>query len=87
MKPMTEPDEGSRRHRKAPTVNDDGTVSLWGIGPQCPGCGGPTHAVTADKDAERPWWCKECNIRFDDDGNYGTQASFPAGNKPEADTK
>lgn len=59
---------GSERSRKPPTVHDDGTISLWGVGPKCPRCGGPTHAVTA-KAASRPWWCKECNIRLDDDGN------------------
>jgi len=69
------------RPRRAPTVNDDGTISLWGVGPECPGCGGPTHAVTADE-CERPWWCKECNVRLNDGGEYGNQASFPAGNEP-----
>jgi len=73
--------DGTDRPRLAPTVNDDGTISLWGVGPECPGCGGPTHAVTADE-CERPWWCKECNVRFDDGGEYGSQASFPAGNEP-----
>jgi hypothetical protein len=75
-------DSGNERFRKEPTVNDDGTISLWGVGPTCPGCGGPTHAVTAEA-AKKPWWCKECNVRFDDDGNYGNAASFPAGNEPD----
>jgi hypothetical protein len=73
---------GTERTRHEPTVNDDGTISLWGVGPECPGCGGPTHAVTADTDAEQPWWCEECNARLDDDGNHGAQASFPADKHP-----
>lgn len=70
------------RKRIKPEVLSDGTIRLFGVGPRCPGCGGPTHAVTAKK-AERPWWCKECNVRFDEDRGYGSQASFPAGNKPD----
>jgi hypothetical protein len=80
--------DGTERTRRAPTINDDGTVSLWGVGPRCPGCGGPTHSVTGDE-CERPWWCKECHVRLTGDGDYGSQASFPAGNEPnncEADT-
>jgi hypothetical protein len=69
-----------------PTVNDDGTISLWGVGPMCPGCGESTHAVTADKGVEQPWWCQECNVRLDDDGGYGAQASFPADNDPRPDS-
>jgi len=67
---------------KEPTVNDDGTISLWGAGPTCPGCGGPTHAVTGDTDAEQPWWCMDCNVRLDDEGNPGAHANFPAGADP-----
>lgn len=74
---------GTDRSRKHPIINDDGTISLWGGGPECPGCGGPTHAVTGNEGAEMPWWCKECNVRFDDDGNYGSQASFPSGSDPD----
>lgn len=83
---MTSEESGSEtdRVRLAPTIVDDDTIRLWGVGPECPGCGGPTHAVTED-DAEKPWWCKECNVRFDDDGNYGSQARFPTGNEPEAE--
>jgi len=68
---------------KEPTVVDEDTIRLYGIGPRCPGCGGPTHAVTGDKSAERPWWCQECNVRLDGDGNFGSQASFPAGADPD----
>ena len=72
---------GSERTRTPPTINDDGTISLWGAGPVCPGCGGPTHAVTAEE-AERPWWCNECSVRLDDGGNFGSAALFPAGSEP-----
>jgi hypothetical protein len=75
-------DAGVDRARTEPTVNDDLTITLYGVGPKCPGCGGPTYAVTGDDNAEMPWWCKECNVRLDDEGNYGSQASFPAGSKP-----
>lgn len=73
---------GSDRTPTEPKVNDDGTITLYGGGPSCPGCGGPTHAVTGDGDAERPWWCQECNVRLDDSGEPGAAASFPAGNEP-----
>jgi hypothetical protein len=77
-----QPAAGAGRHPKEPTVNDDDTITLWGVGPTCPGCGGPTHAVTADEDAEKPWWCKSCNVRLTDTGEYGSQARFPADSKP-----
>lgn len=70
------------RFRRAPEINADGTITLWGVGPECPGCGGPTHAITAEK-AERPWWCQHCNVRLDEDGDYGAAADFPAGSDPE----
>ena len=73
---------GTDRHPKEPTLNDDDTISLWGGGPTCPGCGGPTHAVTGDEDAEKPWWCQSCNVRLTDTGEYGSQARFPADSKP-----
>jgi len=66
---------------KEPEIGGD-TIHLLGVGPECPGCGGPTHAVTGDADAERPWWCKHCNVRLDGDGNYGSSARFPADSKP-----
>lgn len=69
------------RYRHEPTVEGD-TIHLWGVGPECPGCRGSTHAVTGADDAEKPWWCQDCNVRFDDDGNYGSQAGFPAGSEP-----
>lgn len=68
---------------KAPKVVDDTTIRLFGVGPECPGCGGPTHAVTGDEEAKRPWWCQNCNVRLDEQGEYGAQAGFPAGSKPE----
>ena len=61
----------------APWIDGD-TIHLLGGGPECPGCGGPTHAVTGADDATRPWWCQRCNVRLDDDGDYGAQAHFPA---------
>ena len=80
---MSEQSTGeSERHRREPTINDDGTITLWGVGPECPGCGGPTHAVTAGENATRPWWCEKCNVRLDDTGGYGSQADFPAGSEP-----
>lgn len=72
----------NERVRREPTMIDENHMRLWGVGPECPGCGGPTHAVTGSESAERPWWCKECNVRFDDEGEYGSQAEFPAGSKP-----
>lgn len=66
-----------------PEKIDDDTIRLYGGGPECPGCGGPTHAATGDEDAERPWWCMNCNVRLDADGEYGNHARFPAGSKPE----
>jgi len=74
--------DGSGRIRHEPEVIDETTIRLYGVGPDCPGCGGPTHCVVADEDAEKPWWCKSCNVRLDDDGEYGPAASFPAGNEP-----
>lgn len=59
---------------------DGDTIRLYGGGPTCPGCDGPTYAVAAD--ARRLWWCPECNVRFTDAGEYGSAASFPAGSKP-----
>lgn len=76
------PSSDTERTRHEPEVLDEDTIRLYGVGPKCPGCGGPTHAVTADEDAGRPWWCKACNVRLDDDGNPGSQADFPAGNEP-----
>lgn len=46
-----------------PKQVDDTTIHLYGVGPKCPDCGGPTHAVTGDENAEKPWWCKDCNLR------------------------
>jgi hypothetical protein len=68
----------SDRRRHAPTVNNDGTITLWGVGPTCPGCNGPTHAVTDSEAAARPWWCAECRLRLDDAGEPGSQAQLPA---------
>jgi hypothetical protein len=53
---------------RAPEELDDGTLRLYGVGPNCPTCGGPTHAVTGNKDAEQPWWCRDCNLRVARDG-------------------
>jgi len=64
-----------------PEILDDGTIRLFGVGPECPGCGGPTHCVAPG--GELPWWCQECNVRFTDGGEYGSQASFPAGSEPD----
>jgi len=58
------------------------TITLYGGGPECPGCGGPTHAVTGDREAQRPWWCMNCEVRLDEHGNVGPHASFPKGSKP-----
>lgn len=82
MMPTESATDGMERTRHEPEVLDDGTIRLFGVGPECPGCGGPTHAVTGDEDAEMPWWCKECNVRFDDDGAFGSQADFPSGSEP-----
>lgn len=68
--------------RIEPKMIDGNTIRLYGVGPTCPGCGGPTHAVTASESAERPWFCKKCSVRFDDEGGYGSMANFPAGNDP-----
>jgi hypothetical protein len=65
---------------REPTMIDDDTMRLFGGGPTCPGCGGATYSVGPG--GERPWWCPDCNVRFDDDGNYGSQARFPADSKP-----
>jgi len=77
---MTQDDIDRLQHE--PEDLDDRTIRLYGVGPACPGCGGPTHAVTADQDAEKPWWCKDCNVRLDDNGEPGSQAHFPAGSAP-----
>lgn len=61
---------------------DSDTMRLYGVGPECPGCGGPTHALSGGQEAERPWWCKECNVRLDDNGEYGQAACFPSGADP-----
>jgi len=74
--------ENNEPIRRDPEVIDENTIRLYGVGPQCPGCGGPTHCLTADEDAEQPWWCQDCNVRLDDDGDYGSMANFPAGSKP-----
>jgi len=73
--PPTEP--------KEPTAADGDTMRLYGVGPRCPGCGGPTHAVTGDESAENPWWCKNCNARLNGDGEAASRASFPAGADPD----
>lgn len=80
--PDTHHESSEKRHRHEPKVEDDGTIRLFGVGPKCAGCGGPTHCVTDDEGAEMPWWCSECNVRFDDGGEYGSQARFPEGCKP-----
>lgn len=72
---------GIDRIHHEPEMVDDDTMRLFGVGPKCPGCGGPTHCVSPG--GERPWWCKNCNVRFDDDGGYGAQASFPAESDPD----
>lgn len=78
------PRDSEERPLHEPKVDGDGTIHLYGVGPKCPGCGGPTHCVTADPNVEHPWWCKECNVRLDGKGNYGNQASFPSGSDPDA---
>jgi hypothetical protein len=70
-------------NQQEPERVDDDTIRLYGLGPSCPGCGGPTHAVTGDEDAEMPWWCQHCNVRLTGEGEYGPQARFPAGHEPE----
>jgi len=45
------------------------TIHLFGVGPDCPKCGGPTHSVTGDETAEQPWWCQNCNLRVASDGS------------------
>jgi hypothetical protein len=62
---------------KEPEMIDDDTMCLWGGGPRCAGCDGPTYCVGSG--GRRPWWCPDCNVRFTDDGEYGSAASFPAG--------
>jgi len=69
----------------APTV-DGGTIHLPGVGPRCPGCGGPTFSVTGDPNAARPWWCGECNVRLDGDGEPGAHASFPADSQDNSES-
>lgn len=64
-----------------PTMIDDDTMRLFGGGPDCPGCGGPTYCV--GKGGERPWWCQDCNVRLTDAGEYGAHASFPSGSEPD----
>lgn len=46
------------------TVERDGEtiIELFGVGPKCPECGGPTHRVAENK-YHKPWWCAECNNR------------------------
>jgi hypothetical protein len=70
---------GTRTHHE-PRMIDDETMRLFGVGPTCAGCDGATYCVGSD--GAQPWWCPECNVRFTDDGEYGTQASFPSGSKP-----
>jgi hypothetical protein len=60
-----------------PKKIDDSTMHLYGGGPNCSGCGGPTYCVA--KGGMRPWWCPDCNVRFTDDGEHGSQARFPTG--------
>lgn len=71
------------RVKQEPEMIDEDTMRLYGVGPECPGCGGSTHCVGPA--GERPWWCKNCNVRLDDSGEYGSQADFPAGCDPEKD--
>lgn len=73
-------EQKTERRRTEPSTEAD-TIRMYGVGPRCPGCGGPTHAVTAEE-CERPWWCQSCNVRLDDCGEYGSNASFPSGSKP-----
>lgn len=64
-------------------MSDGRTIHLQGGGPTCPGCHGPTYLVTeTPRDGTRPWWCPDCNVRLDGDGEYGSQARFPAGSEP-----
>ena len=60
-----------------PKKIDDSTMRLYGGGPRCVGCDGPTYCVA--KGGEKPWWCPDCKVRYTDDGEYGSQARFPAG--------
>jgi hypothetical protein len=69
----------TRAHHKPRMINDE-TMRLFGVGPTCPGCDGPTYCVVSG--GERPWWCIDCNVRFTDEGDYGANASFPAGATP-----
>ena len=71
--------EAKRSHHE-PRMIDDKTMRLFGVGPECPGCNGPTYCVGSG--GKRPWWCKVCNVRFTDDGKYGSAASFPSGSEP-----
>jgi hypothetical protein len=65
------------------TDDTESTISLPGGGPECLGCGGPTYLVTENpEEGTRPWWCPHCNVRLDEDGGYGAQASFPSGSEP-----
>lgn len=62
---------------------DEDNITVPGGGPECPGCGGPTFEVAPD--GSRPWHCPKCNVRFNDDGEYGSAASFPSGSEPEGE--
>jgi len=68
------------RPKHDPEMIDENTMRLYGVGPTCPGCDGPTHCVGSD--GERPWWCSECNVRLTDDAEYGANVSWPSGNAP-----
>lgn len=70
-----------KRHHHEPEMVDENTMRLYGVGPDCPGCDGPTHCVGPG--GERPWWCANCNVRLSDGGEYGAVASFPAGSEPD----
>ena len=79
---MSEQSDGEiDRYHHDPEMIDDDTMRLFGVGPECAGCDGPTYCVGSG--GERPWWCPECNVRFTDSGEYGSKASFPSGSEPD----
>ena len=75
--PEVRTDGGSEQDRVEQDA-DGRTIRLYGGGPVCPGCYGPTYRV-ADDHSHRPWWCPECNVRFTEDGEFGSHAHFPSG--------
>jgi len=79
---MTDDTNSARTRAQEPTVDGD-TIRLPGIGPECPGCNGPTHAVAAEEDAARPWYCTDCGVRLTSDGEYGSSVSWPADFDPD----